>query len=549
MDPIDVPVQSGISNEDLQSIVGINKVIKRADIEMGKITYPIDSSQFGKVAKLIETATGVFQHIADLQASGFQGFYIEESETTIAVGTYIDLANSFSRAFRNLSQRVQIVAKKRGFFTRVIARIIDYLSCVKKDSRIVNADKVMVAYVNFSAQMRVVRERCDLELVNGVARESLKEINKRMELNSSTFGNTELLERNIYQMHFDKIQLSSREESLLYVLQGSWSEQELIHMEGMISLADSEELSSLRDAIHDAGIMATKINVLSRLVALLRSSRSKEKNAIEDPWFIKRDEIVPGISAIVGGIQEKIKKMSPGDVVLIPGGCERHTAVYEVKMEGNYEYTFSVFNTGAGREFHKMEGKMIEAYTVGKLNLDAISASAFLWNIVHVKVYRESMDPLYKAIDDHLIEKCVGERVKHPPDSKYWYREQERGTCTHASIEAWVRAVAPDEESFNHFHVRSVSIAVDNLRSILISQCGFESKNLLDEQIVDQVPGKLKNNYKAKRKGTSFRKRMELRKEYKQNQIRLKRVSIMFSKLVEINKGLLVKKASHPHGV
>ena len=553
MNPIGISEQPTISREQFKSVSDATVIIKDVYTALDKITYSKDLTTLGKeVTRLVETATGVFQHIVNLQDSDFKGgvykkFGVEFGSlpTTDNLLEYVDV---LSNRFQDVLQKVQTVAKKRGLF----ARVIDYLSGFKKNSPLNGAEQVSRACASFFAQVQEVWARQDLGLEKGAATKSLEELENRIGFHVNTSENTELLERSIYQMHFDRVPLGFREKIILGRLEGSSRKRELIRMEAMIPDDKEGGHGPLKSSIHDAIITETKIDGLLDQIKDMGRYKTSGQDVNEGGRTMRRDEIIPGISAIARDVQQKIKKMELGNIVLIPGGSKVHAVIYEVKMGVDKKYTFSIFNTGVGSEFHKREGKMIEAYTVGDLSLDTVSSLDFFRDVVAMEIQSKSMTPLYRAVKRYLIKVGRGRRILHPPDSRYWYREQKRGVCTHACIEAWLRAAAPDEESFNHLHVRSVGISVDNLRSILTSQHGFTSDNLSDRQVIDQTPSRLeglKNDYKAKQKSTSFRKRMELRKEYNQKRIRLERVVIMFSKLVEINKGIQRSIASSTHVV
>ena len=136
-------------------------------------------------------------------------------------------------------------------------------------------------------------------------------------------------------------------------------------------------------------------------------------------------------------ILKLIQQLKPGDFCFIPLGIHDHMVIIKIRRHPfENTYTYSIFNTGHGREHHAKQivkkTKYVKPLSFKNLSLEAMSYE-FWFGILKIFVMpNRTMEEFYQFHQEHLVEKGEGILDKRLGD---WYILQLRGTCSYRALE------------------------------------------------------------------------------------------------------------------
>ncbi|MEI8301432.1 MAG: hypothetical protein WCG10_07505, partial [Chlamydiota bacterium] len=188
-----------------------------------------------------------------------------------------------------------------------------------------------------------------------------------------------------------------------------------------------------------------KFTFLSNLTQNLRQLYSREVSGEKDNLSIKKQELfLQGLQEIAGQVVEAVRALEPGASLLLPGGwsnkMDAHAILYEVKKSESGNYSFAVYNTGEGLEYHPTICHGLKQKYQGSIQIENISAS----NITSINFYKSLFELSYlnllkpqgedetkgpKELYSGLLQSLGGVEVLQDQGHISYRSAQRSGTC------------------------------------------------------------------------------------------------------------------------
>lgn len=186
-------------------------------------------------------------------------------------------------------------------------------------------------------------------------------------------------------------------------------------------------------------------------------------------------------NGLVTEIRKTISTLVIGDRYLLPGGYSSptgsHFVLYEIQRVSDQKFHLTIFNTGAGIEWHQSDAERKTVHSVIIPNIDAtlISGKDFISKLVsfYTDMKTEDMYEIYSFIARHFNAWEDGPEI---------YRAQTWGSCIYSPLEAFLENRLPGS-LFPFFKYRMVAWAREGLRELL-------PESSLDSELIELIDAK-----------------------------------------------------------
>lgn len=194
-----------------------------------------------------------------------------------------------------------------------------------------------------------------------------------------------------------------------------------------------------------------ELNYFRDLVRSSMPASSSSRDALTPAHFLRRYELAKScyiperalINEMAWDMLEDIRAMKKNEFKLFSLGTLTHRVAIQVSCiepgsesePGRYQY--KIFNTGWGADkFHQLDDTQKYAYPLvfNQLSLQAFSYS-FLEELLRLLLERDNIDAFYHLHDNALVDKAGGKKEKQ---EGMLYFLQKYGTCSYASVKAWI---------------------------------------------------------------------------------------------------------------
>ncbi len=237
------------------------------------------------------------------------------------------------------------------------------------------------------------------------------------------------------------------------IYEGWFVTDALLHMITILRENEiSPEVSKVLDTLKDC--LAWQEKFIAFSIANEHSDVECYEAEIDDTTDVNEvinaevEEVAPSpLQKIVEELTSAVANLEVGQNIVIPGGCRGHSVLYEIKLVGEDDFDFCVYNTGEGVEKHNIiledEGseKVYGVYRLHHIRLEKITSASFIEQLINLK--SSSVSDFGKALYEEILPQLEGQGDEVSSNTSDYMLIQRSGTCSWKMFSAYLRYNLP----------------------------------------------------------------------------------------------------------